>query len=121
MNKRSVGFKGEDLAVEYLEEQGITILETNYFTKVGEIDIIARDGDTTVFIEVKYRKDLKMGRPYEAVNYPKQSRIMRTAMLYAQKNNLHNKPLRFDVIEIVENQVTWIKNAFQMSNNHRYF
>lgn len=120
MNKRTVGTEGEERAVSYLVKEGCTILMTNYTCRIGEIDIIAKEKDTVLFIEVKFRKNDRMGRPYEAVNYPKQMKIMKSAMLYAQQKNLFEKPMRFDVIEIMGNETVWLKNAFVMENNLKF-
>lgn len=120
MNKRVIGSDGEKMAVDFLTGQGIEIIEMNYTTKLGEIDIIAKEQGTTIFIEVKYRKSDKMGRPFESVNYGKQMKIQRVAMLYAQKYNTYEKPMRFDVIEIIDSEITWLKNSFEMKNNFRY-
>lgn len=120
MNKRMIGSDGEEKAVQYLVQQGCSIIMTNYTCKIGEIDIIAKDEETVLFIEVKWRKNIKMGRPYEAVNYPKQMKVIKSAMLYAQQKNLFEKPMRFDVIEIVGEEISWLKNAFYLENNLKY-
>lgn len=77
----------------------------------GEIDIIAKDSNTLVIIEVKYRKSAKFGRGYEAVNYAKQQKIIKTAQHYINENNI-KMPVRFDVISIDDNEITHIKSAF---------
>lgn len=120
MNKRALGSEGEEKAVRYLIKQGCSIIMTNYTCKIGEIDIIAKQDDTVVFIEVKWRKNDKMGRPYEAVNYHKQMKVIKSAMLYAQQKQLFEKPLRFDVIEIIGEEILWLKNAFSLENNLKY-
>lgn len=120
MNNREVGITGEELAARYIKKMKYKILETNYNTRYGEIDIIARDKKTTVFIEVKYRKSLKKGRPVEAVNYYKQSKIIRTAISYAQKKKLYNSPMRFDIIEVIDGEINIIKNAFNLNNHLNY-
>ena len=97
------GFIGEQIAENYLKSQGYKIIKTNYKCKLGEIDIIASDKDTLVFIEVKYRKTNIFGLPRETVNSYKQQKIRMVASIYINKNNLHNKPCRFDVVEIFEN------------------
>lgn len=107
-----VGMKGEILATTYLKEHGYKILENNYKNKIGEIDIIARDKDFLCFIEVKARETAVFGLPREAVNYYKQEKIKKVAMYYICKNNLNNQPVRFDVIDILGNEITLIKNAF---------
>ena len=75
MNRRKIGQEQEELAAKYLEEKGYEILERNYRIRTGEIDLIARDARYLVFIEVKYRKNLQMGDPLEAVDVRKQQRI----------------------------------------------
>ena len=114
MNKRTIGGLGEEKAASYIIEKGYLILETNFSRKTGEIDIIERDGKTTVFIEVKYRKNAAMDMPSEAVYYYKQQRIIKTASLYAVHHRLMEKPLRFDIIEIIGDQINHYENAFQL-------
>jgi len=106
------GNYGEELAKKYLKKQKYTILETNYTTKLGEIDIIAKDSDEFVFIEVKTRNTLLYGLPREAVTPYKQNKIRTVATEYIKKHKLFNEKLRCDVIEIIENEITHIKNAF---------
>jgi putative endonuclease len=117
MNKRKIGKENEEKAVDFLKKQGYKILEVNYTCKIGEIDIIALDGDTTVFIEVKYRKSDKMGMPYEAVNYHKQVKISKVAYVYASKMDLFEKPLRFDVVEIIDTHIKLYKNTFEIKKD----
>ena len=71
MNKRQTGSEYEQKAAQYLQAKGVHVLELNYRNRKGEIDLIARDGDYLVFVEVKYRKDTRKGAPEEAVNYRK--------------------------------------------------
>ncbi|MFP4697519.1 MAG: YraN family protein [Eubacteriales bacterium] len=112
-NNRKVGQYYEEKATEYLKQQGYIILKINFRCRVGEIDIIAKDGDYLVFLEVKYRKSGKKGDPSEAVNYYKQRTITKVAQYYMVKNNLsYNTSCRFDVIVILQNKIRLIKNAF---------
>lgn len=112
MNNREKGSRGEKRAVRYLKLRLYKILETNYTRKTGEIDIIARKGGYTVFAEVKYRKSDVMGLPREAVTPFKQRQIKRTAMMYIMEKHIEDKPIRFDVIEILGKDIKHIKNAF---------
>lgn len=96
-----LGVLGEDLAADYLTTRGYTILARNYRKNTGEIDIIARDGDYLVFIEVKTRTNLLFGQPYEAVTLRKQAQISRVALGYITINKLHNQAMRFDVISVL--------------------
>ena len=116
---KSVGKMGEAHAVYYLKKKSFRILERNYTIRGGEIDIIAKYGDWTVFIEVKTRTNDRFGSGLEKINYYKQEYIKRTALHYL-KGNPYGK-IRFDVIEIVGeiknnrllvNEVNHIENAF---------
>ena len=106
------GRKNEALVCKFLKDKGYKILENNYTTKLGEIDIIAKDGDVIVFVEVKYRLTDKFGMPAEAVNYTKQQKIRRVALLYLQANKLNEEEIRFDVVEVLNDQISHIENAF---------
>ncbi|MDR3262719.1 MAG: YraN family protein [Clostridiales bacterium] len=112
MNTKYEGLHGEVAAAEYLKKNGFEILETNFASYYGEIDIVARDGKYLVFVEVKSRLSLKYGRPAEAVTPDKIKKIRKTAVFYAVKNNCTDKDMRFDVIEILRDEITHIKNAF---------
>jgi putative endonuclease len=97
----ALGTQGEAQAVQFLKEHGYTIMTTNYRVgKMGEIDIIAKDGDTIVFVEVKLRRTTKYGTPEEAVTYSKQRTIRRMAEGYLMFNRIENVPCRFDVVAI---------------------
>ena len=108
----SKGRRGENIAAEYLVRQGFVLLERNYRRLGCEVDIIAMDGETTVFIEVSSRT-VGLGR--EAVTYAKQRNIIKAASVYLSENELWDTPVRFDVAEVdlVECAVEYIKNAFQ--------
>ena len=115
MNKRETGAAYENIAKDYLINNGYTILEMNHRNKCGEIDIIAEIGDCLVFCEVKYRSSLKYGDPLEAVDFRKQRKIYKAAMYYCTVNNIYfNRNIRFDVIGIYKNtEIQHIVNAFE--------
>ena len=114
MNTRGIGTKKEDAAARYIKERGGTVRERNFRSRMGEIDIIAKDEGAVCFIEVKYRKSDRKGHPAEAVNAGKQNTICRTADYYRMKHGLpEDIPYRFDVISIIGDEITWYKNAFQ--------
>ncbi len=94
------GFSGESTACEYLARLGLTIVERNFRCREGEIDVVARDGDVTVFVEVKERRGPEHGSAYEAVTPGKRRRVIHAARLYAAQHGLTERPLRFDVISI---------------------
>ena len=116
-----LGSFGEQEAVQFLTEQGFKILERNYKVKYGEIDIIALDEDTVCFIEVKTRKSLEQGMPFEAVSRFKQYKLSQVALTYLMEKNWEGKSARFDVVSLIldeqgEKQLELIKNAFDLSD-----
>lgn len=112
INKRAIGSSMEDLAKEYLEKNGYQILEKNYRCKLGEIDLIGKDGNYYAFIEVKFRRDTTFGEPLEAVDAKKQQRIRKACSWYLMEKKLVDVPVRFDVVGILGKDVTLVKNAF---------
>ena len=114
--RRQLGDQGEDLAAAALKQQGYKILERNYVTPLGEIDLIARQGKTVVVVEVKTRRGSRFGAPQEAVHPGKQDRLRRLADYYLKAKRLTGTPVRFDVVAITlaDNipQVEIIPNAF---------
>lgn len=113
MNRREVGTKKEQLVVCFLKKQGVRVLETNYRSRVGEIDIIGWYREYLIFFEVKYRKNHSLGYPEEAVNFYKQKRICRVADFYRYSHKIAgNVAIRYDVLAIEGEEVRWIKNAF---------
>jgi putative endonuclease len=119
-----LGKNGEEKAVGLLEENGYKILVRNYRTRLGEIDIIAKDKGTIVFIEVKTRNSNKFGLPSEAVSAFKQRQISKAALLYLKENRLLDKPARFDVVSIDcgedKPRLDLIKNAFELDKDFSY-
>ena len=113
MNTRKTGAKYERVAAEYLQQQGVNILEYNYRNRRGEIDLIGRDGEYTVFFEVKYRRTDRNGVPAEAVNFGKQKTICRVADYYRMTHGMGEfSAVRYDVVAIEGEKITWYKNAF---------
>lgn len=98
-----LGSRGEALAWVFLTNHGYSILEKNYRTRLGEIDIIAKKAGCTVFIEVKTRRDHQFGRPEESVDWKKRRKLTQVAQLYLQNQKLENRPSRFDVLSITWN------------------
>jgi putative endonuclease len=98
--RQTFGKAGEDRAVEELERRGYEITARRYRTRHGEIDIVARDGETVVFVEVKARTSAEFGTAAEAVTRAKQRRLVRMAIEYIAHHNIRNVPLRFDVVAI---------------------
>lgn len=100
LERQQLGIRGETLACQELERLGYAVLERRYRTRAGEIDIIASDAGTTVFVEVKTRLDLSFGDPAEAVTPHKQQRVVAMATDYVARHELDNAPCRFDVVTV---------------------
>ena len=110
--KKFFGKIGEKKAAEFLKKKGYKIIEVNYKTHYGEIDIIASKKRCIVFVEVKARESDAFGRPGEAVNYYKQQKIRKVATTYLKFNKKIDASCRFDVIEILGDEINHIENAF---------
>ena len=120
LNKRQqFGKESESKAVRYLKKSGYKILEQNYRTKLGEIDIIAKDKGTIAFIEVKSRRSGNYGNPKWAVTPKKQRKISMVALYYLKTTNQSGEKARFDVVTLTSNydnpRIEIIKNAFELA------
>ncbi len=113
MNKRALGAEKERLASEYLERQGMRIVERNYRSSAGEIDLIGYHRGYLVFVEVKYRSGTGAGSAAEAVDHKKQRRICQAADRYRYSHGINeNVGIRYDVVAIQGESIQWIPNAF---------
>jgi len=112
------GTQSEALAAQYLKLKGYRILESNYRNRIGEIDIIAKEGTSLVFVEVKARKTERYGSPKNAVTEAKQLKISKTALAYLKETGQLNHKARFDVVAIDARysppDIEVVKNAFQL-------
>ena len=120
MNKREVWVKGETAARDYLRGKGYRILEENYTGQIGEIDLIAADGEVIVFVEVKARENTDFGYPIEAVTPQKVRKICLTAQQYLVRKRLMGREVRFDVIEVLRGEINHVENAFTLSDAAKY-
>jgi len=116
----TLGKRGEVIAALFLKAKGFKIIQRNYRQKIGEIDIIARQDEWLVFIEVKARKSVRFGQPFEAVTKAKQAQIGRVALDYMTRNKLSDQPVRFDVISILFNrkgdpEIEHLPNCFELN------
>ena len=112
-NKRKLGNEKEQIAKKYLESKEYQIIEENFYAKGGEIDLIGKNDGYLVFIEVKYRSIDMTGHPLEAVDYQKQNKLRFTAQYYMYKNHIsEDTPCRFDVVAILGDEITVVKDAF---------
>lgn len=103
---------GEFDAEEYLKKKKYRIIAQNYKNKIGEIDLITQKDNTIVFIEVKARKTCAFGLPSESVNLRKQQKLRNVATCWLLQNKLMDSSCRFDVIEVVDDKINHIENAF---------
>lgn len=117
--RSNIGRKGESIAIEYLENNGYKIINRNYYSRFGEIDIIAKKENYIIFAEVKTRKINTNFNAFEAVDAIKQKKIIKTAMIYLKEKSLSLQP-RFDVIAVLFDtnlknvkEINHIKNAFE--------
>lgn len=111
--KVTVGQRGEELACAFLRSQGYAIVERNWRSPFGEVDIIARDGEALVFIEVKTRASPGFGGPEAALTHRKRRRIITTARAYLNEIG-RELPVRFDLVALKDDRVTLYRGAFQV-------
>ena len=110
-----LGPRGEEIAVRHLKAKGCKILHRNYRTPLGEADIIVKDGEMLVFVEVKARSSDAFGQPFEAVNHRKQEKLKKIALYYLKHQQIES-PVRFDIVSIISrngrDEVEHIEEAF---------
>lgn len=118
--RRETGLAQEAYAAQYLVQQGLSLIEANFSCRVGEIDLIMKDGDTLVFVEVRSRTRIDFMDPVTSVDHRKQKKLLRSAATYLKYRGLTDRvPCRIDVLGIRlsgdhgETEFNWIKNAIQ--------
>ena len=118
----SIGCEGEEIAVKKIKKKGYKIIERNYRTRLGEIDIIARDGEYTCFVEVRMRKNNDFGSPADTIDERKQQKIIKAAKKYALEKKLYDTPMRFDAVlvnaDVLSDEtvsIELIKDAFRIN------
>ena len=125
--KKSLGDRGEDAAAKFLKRQGFHILARGLDSPLGELDIVAVDGRTVVFVEVKTRRSDDAGRPSEAIDQRKEQRMTQAALAYLKSNRLLNYSARFDVVAIMwpddarKPAIEHFKNAFSPVGVGQFF
>ncbi|MCL1998971.1 MAG: YraN family protein [Turicibacter sp.] len=116
MNRVKIGRKAQDIAANFLQDAGMTFVTANFHAQGGEIDLIMKEAEYTVFVEVKYRRGVKWGLPREAVDLIKTLRIKKAALQYIAQHNLEDEAFRFDVVEVLKLPdkllINHIKDAF---------
>lgn len=118
LSRVAQGAVAEDLALRYLEIQGLTLVTRNFRCRTGELDLIMCDGEHLVFVEVRSRRHARYGAPAESVTRTKQQKLLRAAAFYLQRQCL-DLPCRFDVVAVLqpggEPHIEWIRDAFQLT------
>ncbi|MEE8116675.1 MAG: YraN family protein [Gemmatimonadales bacterium] len=116
--RQTLGRRGEQLAARFLERAGLRVIERRFRLRCGEIDLIALDREWVVFIEVKTRRGSGYGTPAESVTPFKQRKMARTALAFLAGRGWHERPCRFDVVEVVERgkipEIRHIPDAFRL-------
>lgn len=119
MNRNPLGQEGEEAAAAFLKSKGLKILERNFRIRGGEIDIVARDGSTVCFTEVKTRRSSTYGPVQESVSFFKKNRLIKAGLFYVAKYNLTDTNVRFDVVCVTfardgRPQIEWLQNVFEV-------
>ena len=124
--RKEVGAKGEKLAAKFLKRKGYTIIQRNYRCKLGEIDIIAEQDRTIVFVEVRTKQTERFGPPQYSITSGKRWQISKAALYYIKEKRLVERSCRFDVIAVTFSsgsrrpEIEHIENAFQLSRRYGY-
>lgn len=116
MGRHETGSNGEKLALKFLEKQGYRVMERNYHCRIGEIDIVAKDGKELVFVEVRTKGSFDFGEPEESVNIPKRKRLVRLSYYYVIEHGLEAVPWRIDLVTVrlrpgTKPEIRLLKNA----------
>ena len=109
--QKNFGNTGEQIAEKFLRLRGLEILAKNFHAREGEVDIVARDGETIIFVEVKARRNQKFGSAIEAVDERKLEKISAAGERFLQKNSLENSAWRVDVIAIDGGKLKWVQGV----------
>jgi putative endonuclease len=122
-HRQALGKRGEDLACDELRRLGYAILDRRFRTRCGELDIVARDGEVFVFVEVKARSSSNFGIPFESVTWQKRQRLSAMAESYLFLKRLKGVACRFDVVSILEHRtghtVELVRGAFDLESRRR--
>lgn len=120
MNSRVIGREWEREALKRLQAAGLELLDRNYQCRMGELDLVLRDGDSVAFVEVRFRRRSDFGSGAESVSVSKRRRLIAAAQHYLQRHpGLADRPCRFDVVAIgpgATPQIEWIRNAFSLDS-----
>jgi putative endonuclease len=113
MDRQQIGRAAEDAAVAFLISRGLQIMARNFRRRLGELDVVARERDTLIIVEVRTRASNRFGGAAASVDFRKQAKLQRAASLFLQhRPDLAKLPVRFDVIAVTPAGIEWIKHAF---------
>ncbi len=118
MSSREEGLRGEEMAIKTLKRAGYKIVERNHRNRLGEIDVIAEEGGTLVFVEVKKRNTGRFGEAVCAVNEQKKRHLIKAALFYMKMHDCFDRSVRFDVIGIDNDRTKLVKNAFLVEEKY---
>jgi putative endonuclease len=119
LNRRHEGASGEDAAIRALRSEGYRIIERNYRSRFGEIDVIAEDGDCLVFVEVKKRNSESYGPSFSSITGRKKQHIIKSALFYLKAHRCFERRIRFDVVGIDKGAARIMKHAFMVDDDRR--
>lgn len=116
--RKKLGSEAERITAEYLEGQGLKVLERNHRNKIGELDIVAKDGDIFIIVEVKAKTGTGAGSPEEMINYYKQKKLINTAKAYFMLKGIENPNWRIDVVAVDfdifgDHKINWLQSAVE--------
>ena len=114
--KRRLGWRGEEIAIAYLQRQGYRVMARNWRCTAGELDIVAREGETLAFVEVRTRRGNRFGTPEESITPTKQAKLVELAQTYLQENGLTDQNWRIDVVAILMDRGSEVKRVNLIRN-----
>ena len=118
--QKELGDWGEEEAARYLAKEGLRVVGRHYLQKWGEIDLICRDRETWVFVEVKTRTSLSQPSAMDSITFRKQQRLVKAAYSYMKWKRLEGQAMRFDLVLIEANRIEWVRDAFSPSSRYTY-
>jgi putative endonuclease len=116
----ALGSEGEEIASRYLQAHGLKVVHRRYHTRWGEIDLVCRDRDAWVFVEVKSRAHASAISPLDALTAAKQKKIVGAALSYLKRHGIKDQSVRFDVVMLEAGTLTWVPGAFEPALSYTY-
>ncbi len=119
-HRQQLGQEGENQALQFLRAKGYQLLISRFRTRYGELDLVMRDGDTIVFVEVKSRQGHGFGIPADSVHKKKRNHLAKAALICIAAKGFHDRPIRFDVVSVMEGKIEHITDAFMVDGPYYY-